>query len=195
MAEGKEEVRFLDAANRMHLGSLAVQVLSIGGKSNLKDYLGTLHKIPGFDRLMALGVIRDADAGAESAFAAVCGALRDGGFQAPPKPGIVFSSRPSVGVFIMPDGRNPGMLETLCNTAFSDRPEWRCVEEFVGCVEGSPDSSRNLDKTRAYAWLSSREKPGRGLGEAAEMGYIPFSHAAFAPLWDFLRALHDAGAG
>jgi hypothetical protein len=191
LGEGNEEVRFFRALLG-YLGITDVQVEQYGGKTRLKDYLAALAgpPVPGFASLTSLAVTRDADADARGAFASVCDALRNAGLPEPPDHDLPAGANPQVRVWIMPDGRNPGMLEDLCLASVQADAAGPCVDDFFRCLRttaaGPP---ANLAKARVHVWLASRPEPDKRLGEAAEKGYWPWADPAFAPLTRFLRAL------
>ncbi len=93
-------------------------------------------------------------------------------------------------VFILPDNDQPGMLETVLRRSIANKAEYRCVEEYLACVDNLPDVSIDRpDKARVHAWLASRRQPHVSAGYAAKKGYWDFDHRAFDALRDFLRDL------
>jgi hypothetical protein len=46
-----------------------------------------------------------------------------------------------------------------------------------------------MSKACVHAWLASKERPDKRLGEAAQAGYWPFEHSAFDALSQFLLSL------
>ena len=78
IGEGREEVVFFTALLK-HLDLNDVQIEEYRGKDRLRPYLRGLHVRPNFPQLVSLGIVRDADADATSAFQSVSGALRDAG--------------------------------------------------------------------------------------------------------------------
>ncbi len=201
IVEGKDEKEFFDAVLRDHLHLADVQVFPIGGKTNLGRNLKTLKNDPGFPQVTAVAVVRDADIAAPGAtvtaavqaFNAIQGALTAPGVQlpCPPAHGQFADGPPRVGVFVMPDGVDDGMLETLCLQAVAAAAEFHCLADYFTCLQGHGivPIAKNLHKARAHAWLSSRPEPDLRVGEAAQKGYWPWAAPEFTPLWDFLRAM------
>jgi hypothetical protein len=187
--EGREEEVFLGALMRKH-AITGVQVENYGGKNQLRRYLRNLHFRSGFSGLSSLGLLRDADVDAAGAFASVQGALRDAGLPCPSTVGVWSAQKPKVGVFVLPDGSAPGMLEDLCLHSVAKDTARPCVERYFQCLDeqqvGRPE---NLSKARTRVWLASRERPDLLLGEAAEKGYLPLDSAVFDPLARFIQAL------
>ncbi len=189
VGEGDDEVAFFQAL----IASLNIddiQVEKSGGKDRLPLYLKELPRRPGVERVVALGVTRDADLDCADGFAKVCGALNASGFGFPSAPGQIQSGLLRVGVFIMPDNQRPGMLEDLCLDSVATDPALSCVDEFFRCVaKVAARQPGNLAKARIQAWLASHVEPDNRLGLAAQKKYWPWNAAAFQPLIQFLQAL------
>ncbi|HTU91296.1 MAG TPA: DUF3226 domain-containing protein [Gemmataceae bacterium] len=189
IGEGDEEVFFFGAL-LAHLNIDDIQVDKFGGKDRLPLYLKELPQRPGFERLVALGVTRDADDDCATAFAKICGALNESGFGFPSAPGQIQSGLMHVGVFVMPDNQRLGMLEDLCLDSFAADPALSCVDEFFRCVDKvTARKPRILAKARVQTWLASHPETDNRLGLAAQKRYWPWNSPAFQPLIDFLRAL------
>lgn len=191
LGEGKDEVRFFTALLG-HLGIADVQVIDYGGKTRLKDFLEALAQTPasGFAGLVSLAITRDADLDAVGAFASVSAALTNVGVSAPAAHGLFAGVNPRVGVWILPDGAAPGMLESLCMAAVQTDFAVPCVDEYFQCVsQRAARQPNNIAKARLHVWLASQNEPDKRLGEAAEKGYWPWGTTAFQPLIAFLQAL------
>jgi hypothetical protein len=199
IVEGRDEENFFTAGLTRHLGILDVQVLAVGGKTLLPGSLKVLRNDPAFPNVQALGVVRDADLAApgartpaaESAFVSVRAALTAPGVQlpCPAGHGQFAAGVPKVGVFIMPNGVDEGMLETLCVAAVAASPGYPCLDEYFACLQRQGVASNNLHKARAHAWLASCPEPDRRVGEGALAGYWPFTSPVFGPLWTFIQGL------
>jgi len=164
-------------------------VHSFGGVAELRSFLRAFMKIPGFGSVRALGVVRDAENDATSAFHSVSAAFHQAGLTRPAQHGVVSAGTPATGIFILPDGRSPGMLETLCLTAVGNEPSYSCVDDFFRCLSAKGVLPAPLDKARAQAFLASRARAGLEVGRAAQTGYWPLEGDAFDPLAAFLAEL------
>jgi hypothetical protein len=201
VVEGKDEGLFFEAVLREYLHLSDIQVLPIGGKTNLGQNLKALKNDPNFPQVTALAIVRDADYAATGAavtaavqsFDAIRGALTAPGvlLPCPAAHGQFAAGPPRVGVFVMPNGLDDGMLETLCLQAVATAAEFHCLEDYFTCLQGHGvvPIPKNLHKARAHAWLSSRPEPDLRVGEAAQKGHWPWAAPEFTPLWDFLRAM------
>jgi hypothetical protein len=190
VGEGIEEKRFFTALLK-HLKIDDVQVEECGGKARLPAYLKTLVTArAGYQDVISLAVVRDADANASAAFMSVRSALQKVHLGAPPRPREFAGEAPRVGVFIMPDGKSPGMLEDLCLHALQSDGAIPCVQELFQCLDRQQlPQPENMSKARLQAWLATRKQSGKRLSEAAESGFFDWSNTAFDPLKNFLFAL------
>jgi hypothetical protein len=187
-----DAVYFFQSALRYLRLEATVQVHDLGGTTELADRLEALRDDAGFQTHVAsLGVIRDAEARlAVNAFRSVQGALRRAGLPVPVVPRVAADGRPTVSVYILPDCTNKGMLETLCLRSVEDDPALPCLDEYFACLDKTPlPRRRNPDKARLQAFLASRIRSGKLLGQAAEAGYFKWNHPAMTPLLEFLRSL------
>jgi hypothetical protein len=197
VVEGRDEEMFFAAALRDHLGLTDLQIMPIGGKTQLTQNLMIVVNDVDFSTVQSLAVLRDADltapgatrASAAQAFQSVCGSLRHVGLPCPAAHGQFAAGTPRVGIFIIPNGVDDGMLETLCLLSVSTLPEFPCVDAYFRCLQGHGAVPNNLHKARAHAWLASRPEPDRRVGEAAQAGYWPWDSDAFQGLWSFIRSL------
>lgn len=174
IGEGKEEVAFFTEF-LTHLNISDVQVEQYGGKTGLTSYLRTLILRPGYLNIVSLGITRDADNSAQSAFQSVCGSLNRASLPVPNQPGEIVGDSPKVSVMILPGAQRNGMLEDLCLDAVETDPVLQCVDEYFDCVyRTSGRKPNNIAKARVHTWLASQIEPDKRLGEAAKAGYLPW---------------------
>ncbi|MDA1193174.1 MAG: hypothetical protein O3A46_15980 [Candidatus Poribacteria bacterium] len=192
LVEGDDEKRFFDRFLESLPTLRHIQVYPYGGKDRLRRELRMIRNNANFRRnITSLGIMRDADDNAENAFRAVCGSLDTASLPIPTAPMTRKdeNGKPSVTVFITPDNRRGGMLETLCFEAVADSAVVACVNEFLRCLERSDRSLANPDKTRIYAYLSTTEEPGRRFGQALSDIVFPLDSVSFNGVREFLHSL------
>ncbi|GAB4414757.1 MAG: hypothetical protein Kow00106_09970 [Anaerolineae bacterium] len=190
VVEGPDDRRFLGALLRHLALEAGFQIIEAHGKDRLGSLVRTLPLASGFVQVETLAIFRDADDDPRAAFQSLRNSLHLAGLNMPVRPALVVRGKPSVGIFIWPDCKAAGTLETLCLTAISGEPVMDCVREYVHCVQkthSTPPTSG--DKARLHAFLASCNRPGLRLGEAAEAGYFPWNSPIFDPLKQFLCAL------
>lgn len=188
IVEGKDEVLFLNAFAK-HLGLKNILFLDIGGKTTLKDNLETLPEIQGYEHVVSLGVVRDADNDPQNAFESVCGALKSNHYTVPDKPAVLIGNKPKIAVLILPGENKPGMLEDVCLEALKNDPAIACVDDYFQCLKNNGiEPPQNMSKARIHAFLASRPKPDLRLGESAgKESYWNYDDPAFDTIQRFLQ--------
>ena len=190
LVEGIDDLRFVGAFLR-RLGKSNVQSVNVGGTPGFRPFLSEiLTRDPNFHRLRSLGIVRDADESAASAFQSIRDTLSTSNLPAPLQPWVVaLDNGLTVSVAILPDGAAPGNLEDLRLRSIEGSDELECVDQYMTCIAGSGPPHRQLSKARLHTYLAAGQDPGLRLGEAADAGVWDWGSSAFGPLADFLRAL------
>ena len=195
LVEGNDDRNFFSALiDHMSLADIEVadiEVQSFGGVNQLRPTLRTFAETDSFaNNVASLGIIRDAETSAQSAFRSVQDSLRSANLAIPDNPGQKTPGPPSVSVFILPDNRNAGMLETLLCQTFQGEPIDDCIEDFLRCARlAVGEDMRNPDKSKANAFLSTMPRPEVSVGVAARRSYWNLDHPAFSEIRAFLRTL------
>ena len=166
------------------------------GKSNFNtEYLRGLVSRTGFNAVESLGIIRDADTSAEDAFRSVQGWLEKSGMPVPQSlkdrratANVADARKPlTVSVFILPDNKNPGELETLLYQTL-DSNVAKCIDDFLECAEaatGTPPAKP--DKARVAAYVAVQKKVPHSLAVSAPRWI--FDHEVLSSVAEFLREL------
>lgn len=197
IVEGRDEELFFVALLEGHLGRTDVQVLGVGGKTQIARNLQALVRDPGYGALEAIAIVRDADLtaaecsepAARGAWKSVTDAMARARIPVPSQHAVFVQSTPRTGVFILPDGQHDGMLETLCVKSIEEEPAYSCLQRYFDCLTEQGIPQKRRDKGLAHAYLASRPEPDKRVGEAAQAGYWPWESPAFASVIAFLRAL------
>lgn len=193
LVEGNDQRNFFEAliSHTRHISLQDIQIQNFGGVGELRSFLETLAASDEFkDRVQSLGIIRDAEESAGSAFQSVQSSLRNANLPEPARPREPMDGSPRVNVLILPDDDSPGMLETLlCQTLVSD-PVNDCIDTFFECARKLPGADiRRPDKSRAHAYISIHPEPQSSVGVAAQKGYWDLDHSALADVRRFLESL------
>lgn len=197
----REFIKHLQLAND-------VEAFTFGDKdsANLRLFLNTFATKAEFrQRAERMGIVLDAESDeATSAFASVRSAI--GAFNAEnpsfalPVPGQINAltsgpQLPQVAVFVLPDCRRTGMLETLCLEAIQEVEDskppklWPCVIEFFGCLSRQGVQPRNPSKAHFAGYALAADVIDPQLGRAAQKGVIPWEAKAFDLLRSFISSL------
>ena len=190
LVEGNDQRNFFEAFAR-HLGLTdALQICDFGGVNELRRFLAAFAKMPDFGSVRSVGIVRDAEVSEDAAFRSVQSSLANADLPVPAAVGEPAEENPRVAALILPGGGNPGMLETVLCRTIGDRDVNRCIDDFFECVEQLPDQAiDNPDKSRAFAYLTTRRNPHHSVGVAAKAGAWDLDHAAFDDIKDFLNGL------
>ena len=193
--EGKDECNFF-AALLAHEKIKDIQIFDIGGKDKFKHELPLLLKMENFSEIIALGFIRDAEANqAMSAFQSICSLLNTYNLPAPQEiDSIADDQYRRVGIFIMPNNINEGMLEDLCFESVKDCPEFMCVKDYIKCClakKPKNNSNMNLSKAKIQTYLATQIPIVNSLGLAAQKGLWDFDNDCFSKIKTFLHNLYD----
>ena len=190
LVEGKDQLNFFEAFIRRVELQNDMQVRNFGGVNQLRGFLLALVDSPGFETVISVGIVRDAEDCAEAARQSVSDSLRNADLPAP-RDAEGRDDGPVVQILVLPgEGSEAGMLETLLCRSFTDKPVNECIEDFFECAGALPGVDiRRPDKARAQAYLATQPEPQVSVGVAAQKGYWPLDHDAFAEVRDFLKAL------
>ena len=185
LVEGNDQRNFFEALAE-HLSIQNIQIQNFGGVGELRGFLSGFAKNRNFANVRRMGIVRDAERSARSAFESVQSALRNAHLPAPPHAGGRSEGSPRVSVFVLPDNSQPGMLETLLCRTFTGTAEDRCIDKYFACV-GAP--VHRPEKARARAWLATKPDPHLSVGVAAKNRYWDLNDAVFTDLRDFMQKL------
>ena len=190
LVEGKDQLNFFEAFIRRAELQNDMQVRDFGGVDQLRSFLLAIVDSPGFETVVSVGIVRDAEDSAESARQSVNDSLRNAGLPVP-EDAEGHDDGPLVQVLVLPgEGSEAGMLETLLCRSVSDNPVNECIDDFFDCIDALPGVDiRRPHKARAQAYLATRPEPHVSVGVAALKGYWPLDHDAFAEVRKFLAGL------
>ena len=191
VVEGNDEKNFFEELFRHMAKENITDILDVGGKDNFKNSMPALTKISTFNDVEAIAVIRDANGSCQSAFDSVKRILKENELLPPKKPGEFSRGNPKVGIFIMPDNKNCGMLENLCLETVADEAGMECVNRFIDCANQleNPPKNKDIPKAKIQAFLAIMPEVPHRLGIGAKKGYWDFDSAPLEPLKKFLWEL------
>ncbi len=202
--EGKTDKSLFDgfiaklATDGAKLATDCIVVESYEGRSNLNAYLSGLVRRTGFVNVESLGIIRDANSSADSAFQSVQGCLKNSDLPVPPSLAdrCATGTNPrdarkplTVSVFILPDNKSQGELETLLYRTLS-RDIVKCIDDFVKCAKVATGvSPLKPDKARVAAYVAVQKKVPHSLAVSAHRGVWDFDHDELSSVGEFLQGL------
>jgi hypothetical protein len=170
-------------------------MIDMAGKDKFRKDLPLLPKLDHFDQVTHLGIIRDAESNpAQDALKSICKILKTNLIPHPEKnKWIIKTEKLSVGIFIMPDNQNSGMLEDLCLQSIQEQPITHCLEQFKNCFyktfSNNEQHTFNESKFKVQSYLATRVPIENSLGIGALRKHWDFSHACFGKIKSFLLEL------
>jgi hypothetical protein len=193
LVEGKDEIEFFNALFK-YMNIDGVQIHEVEGKNNFSKNIKQIKDSPddGFSIVTNLGIIRDADDNAKAAFDSICYHLNQNKIAPPKNIGIVENiDKRKIGIFIMPNNKDNGMLETLCLESIESTCCYKEMNIYIECLQNlyKNNKSFNVDKAKSQVYLASKIPMKNRLGLGAEAGHWNFNHSAFIKIKTFLKEL------
>jgi hypothetical protein len=193
LVEGNDDFHVMMALLAAHNVPQVFTVVNMGSDQKLLDQLPVRLKQSDLERL---GVILDADEDLISRWQQLKDRLHRAGClgiaESPAAEGIKLQipDRPSVGVWIMPDNRLPGMLENLLAFLIPEGDD--LLPHVDSFLTGIPEAKRRFSlahwpKARLHSWLALQHEPGKPLGEAITARYLDAYVPATGPFLSWLR--------
>jgi hypothetical protein len=211
LVEGKSDVSFfVSLLKHLYPNSSGVWVMSYDGVGKLSQFVQTLLNAPNFKTIKHLGIVRDADYEG-TAFQSVVAKLKTlnqkAGVHLPiPTQARTFAEGAGrrLGVFIMPDEGEQGMLETLLWRAVQDDPIRACVDAYFDCLQARAEidpKPNRLPKALLRAYLATlgigRDVDKNSLAHDSEYEELyrkrwwRWDNPVFAPVQAFMRQLAE----
>ena len=163
--------------------SAAVRMIGADGFGRIPEVLKREFRA---DDLDGVAIVADMDLLTDNRWESLRGTLAIYGFDSLPnelpKDGLAVrrEQSPALGVWLMPDNTNAGMLETFaCNLVSREDPAWI---HAVASVDSLPENAgrfsreRHLEKALIHTWLAWQEEPGCQLGTAVAKKYLSTDH-------------------
>jgi len=191
--EGQDECNFFKALLK-HENINDIQIIDIGGKDQFKIKFPLLYNAEDFSDVDKLGFVRDAEQNkADSAFSSICGILKKHDLPIPKDINtVIYENNIKIGIFIMPNNIDEGMLEDLCIESVKSNPVFKCVNEFIECCLphlSGKEKNINMAKAKIQTYLAAKKPIKNTLGLAALEGYWDFKENCFLEIKQFLHNL------
>ena len=172
------------------------QIEDKGTLGQVLDAIGPELKVSG---RKALGVLVDANDSLADRWRDLSSRCRAENIDLPPRPittGTILETvdgRPRIGIWLMPDNESPGELEDFVQRMIpADDPVWPRSEDYVDRIPVPDRRFRpgKLLRAKLYAWLATRENPGR-MGAAIGARDLRVDGALGSTFSRWLRSLFE----
>jgi hypothetical protein len=205
LVEGKQEVRVIPElieANGVNWGTRnkpVVYLRDYDGYSKIidPDVISTELQASG---LSALGIMLDADDNPNERWQSIRNACQSSIPDIPkdlPEAGLILNAPNSVqfGIWLMPDNRMGGMLETfLAYLVPNDsEPLWQFSQETSRTAKNKGASFKDVhyDKANIYTWLAWQDPPGQQLHQAVMERILNPQHPNAQKFVTWFKTLYD----
>lgn len=200
IVEGYSDLLFFaELLEHMGIGELErndatpVFIKEMGGKANLRTKLDTYLTPQILSEKDAIGIVVDADGDPAAAFASLQAVVQSRCAVSLAEAGTWSSSRPKIGVQVVPSSARTGAIETLVwdawSTTMTNHEATNCVGAFLDCMARTGRQPANLDKARIGAVLSILHDEDPRLGPGARAQSFDLAHPSLADLRQFLDGL------
>jgi hypothetical protein len=192
LVEGKDEIRVIPElleSNGIQWGDRRNPVVFLQDCDGFENILKAEGIAAGLkaDGVEALGILLDADEEPQNRWTAVKNACRKSGMISKmpedlPLDGLVLlaDNGVRVGIWMMPDNRLAGMLETFLGYLLPTDTAalWALAAEAIDKArqQGAPFTEFHRDKAQIYSWLAWQEPPGRQLHDAIKQRILDPKH-------------------
>jgi hypothetical protein len=207
LVEGQDELRTIPELieiNGINWGTRKNPVVLLRdceGCENIinKDVIAVELKADGIE---ALGILLDADEEPQDRWIAIRNACRNSKAVSNipdklPKEGLIIEADNGVrvGIWIMPDNKLPGMLETFLGYLLPTDNSllWKFAESTINSAkeQGAPFTEYHREKARIYSWLAWQKPPGRQLHQAIKERILDPQHPEAQMFVNWFRELYQ----
>ena len=107
--------------------------------------------------------------------------------------GVWLDGNPKIGFFVVPDGQQPGEIETLVWNSWANdsdnQDQQDCIHAYLNCMSSLGFDADSPDKGKISALLAVKNDEDPRLGPGARRGVFNLDRPEFGPLLDFLKGL------
>ncbi|MEB3309639.1 MAG: DUF3226 domain-containing protein [Snowella sp.] len=207
LVEGSDDLRVIPElieANGIDWGSKQSPIVKIreyGGYENIvaPDVISTELQASG---LSSLGIMIDADEDPLGRWQSIRNASLKSIPDIPenlPEDGLIHAAPNGVrfGIWLMPDNKIHGMLETFLAYMIPDENEtlWQFAKEVTQSAKrkGAKFTDSHLDKANIYTWLAWQEPPGRQLHDSIKQRILNANHPNAQKFVSWFKSLYELG--
>ncbi|HDY7161545.1 TPA: hypothetical protein RRE97_005055 [Klebsiella pneumoniae] len=198
LVEGRDEINFFSAfLNAEKIDD--IQIIESKGKDQFPTELELILNDPEFQKVISMGIVRDADESQQAAVESISYYLRKNSLPVPQGHNSFESDgKMNVGIFIAPGFTDKGMLESLILEALGDHPVKVASKRYIDDLKAvlAPLNQdcpyvfpNNIHKAYMYAFLAGMEKFIPSAGMAALKGYFDLTSPVFNDVRVFLKSL------
>ena len=205
LVEGNDEIRVIPELMKRNgvAWERNNEPVYIDGNKGYQDLVkpGRIKPILKASELSALGIIIDADDNPLGRWQSIRNAVLESIPDIPkvlPEEGLIHTTLEGIkfGVWIMPDNKIQGMLETFLTyiRSINDEELWNFAQEVTQAAKskGATFTDSHIDKANIHAWLAWQDPPGLQLHQAVmKKSILNPQHPNAQKFVDWFKALYD----
>ncbi len=187
LVEGDDEFRFMRVLARKRALPDA-QYFSYKGKDKLPQFLRLLTKLPNFEAVEAIGVVRDADSDRKGSFDSVVSSLKNVGLRVSGAELVRSDGKPATTILLLPGSGMTGALEeSLLESVAGDNrlPAIDFCMSEVERLQSAILTEKSKAKVRTYMAVQNPSYDLISVSANAEVW--PTNHSAFDCLEQLVR--------
>jgi hypothetical protein len=194
LVEGNDDVHVVSHLCKAH-GILIPDAFEISDKKGIRNLLDVLRVELNDSNIERLGILVNADTDLQARWQSLRTILTQEGYSVPEQPmteGTILhdEDRPTVGIWLMPDNRLPGMRENFVAQLV---PAGDSLLPYAQqCLQHLPEQrfpSVLQAKAEIHTWLAWQEEPGKPFGVAITAHYLDPQSEQAQKFISWLRAL------
>ena len=197
LVEGADDQHMVWNLLESHGIDQGLRVVDSEGYQNIRSGLDTRIKL---GNQTHLGIIVDADADFQGRWQSIRDVIIRSDYKnvpaLPDADGTILQegSKPTIGIWIMPDNKSHGMLEDFARLLLP--PEDLLWQRATAAVAAIPVEERLFldihdSKARIHTWLAWQKEPGKPIGQAIKIGYLDGKTDVAQRLVNWLKLLFD----
>jgi len=146
---------------------------SCGSYTKVLKKANALLSLDGEQKKQTIGIVLDADTSVASRWQAIKNKLKDYEYPIPDKPNIGgtilnYSSLPRLGIWLMPNNIDVGMLEDFCLLLVEENKKAVADECINIAIKKNATTFKEVHKAKAliHTYLAWQDEPGKPIGQA-----------------------------
>ncbi|MFD2571354.1 DUF3226 domain-containing protein [Spirosoma soli] len=183
LVEGKDDLYVTASIRNQHQLTDNFEIIDCEGVDKMPDQITARIKLQR-PQIAAIGIVLDADYDLQARWKSICNILQQEGYPVPTSPGADgtviegVGRNPNVGIWLMPDNSQSGMLEDFVSYLI---PQGDLLKPFVEQtlsqieeqdIESRYDPQYHRAKAFIHTWLAWQKDPGTPMGLALTKTYL-----------------------
>ena len=201
LVEGKDDLYVIASIRNQHQLVDNFEIIDCEGINKMPDQIIARIKLQR-PQISTIGVVLDADGSLQDRWSSIRNILQQENYTVPLLPeidGMVIAGtgrNPTIGVWLMPDNLQSGMLEDFVERLIPDNDDlYPNVLQILSTIEQGGLNRYPIihhKKALIHTWLAWQEEPGKPMGTAITATYLDHNTALCLRFVNWLNQLFNA---